>query len=78
MKAEDAIKLINEGKTLVNYRDGVKIKKDDDSYIITSSYADLVIVVKTVEAEKNSIWGDDNYAIRLTTSSMIVLPEEEE
>ena len=78
MKAEEAIRLIDEGRTLVNYKDGVSIKKDGDNYIIASSYFDLVIILKTVRAENDHIWVGDNYAVRLTTSSMIVLPEEEE
>ena len=77
MDAEQAIRLMDEGNTLVNYKDGVRIKKNGEGYIIMSANADTVIIFDLYKTDRNQIWGKD-YAIRFSTSNMVVLPEEDE
>ena len=77
MNGDDAIKALEQGKTLVNYKDGLTITMENDKIFVGSANADLCIVAKTFMAERTQIWLNDNYSVRLGTAHLIVLPEEE-
>lgn len=78
MNGDDAIKALEQGKTLVDYNNGLKVNMENDKIFVITSNADLCIVAKTFTAEKTQIWLNDNYTVRLGTMHLIVLPEEEE
>lgn len=77
MNGDDAIKVLEQGKTLVNYRDGLHITMENDKIFVRSANADLCIVASIFKAEKNQLWIED-YTVRLGTNHLIVLPEGEE
>ena len=78
MNGDDAIKALEQGKTLVNYREGLRISMEDGKIFVGSVNADLCMVAKTFKAEKTQIWLNDNYSVRLGTAHLIILPVEEE
>jgi len=77
MNGEDVIKALEQGKTLLNYDDGLRITMENDKIHILSASASICIISKTYKAEKNQLWLNDDYAIRLSTHHLIVMPEDD-
>jgi len=68
---------MDEGMTLVSYKDGMKINKNNDGrYVITSATCDTVILLDLYKAEGYQIWGKE-YAVRMSTANLVVMPEDD-